>query len=105
MKKKKQEQQKPKRTCADCIHEWACQARTHGTIHNMNADSCAIYETARDSAAYLIGYMEGKKATKEGNAAYLKKPPYYIETPATDTISYYCPNCGAKMNGGENDGN
>lgn len=70
---KPKQPQKPERTCADCIHEWACQAWTHGTIHHMNATGCAIYETVKDSTAYFIGYMDGKKAN--------------------------CPNCGAKMDG------
>ena len=49
------------RTCADCIHEWACQAWAHGTIHEMNATQCAIYQTARGSDAYFLGYLETKK--------------------------------------------
>ena len=52
----------PVRTCAECIHEYACQAWTHGTIHNMDAATCSIYETVRDSTAYFIGFTEGKKS-------------------------------------------
>lgn len=54
-------QKEPCRKCADCIHEWACQAWTHGTIHEMNADHCAMYQTARGSNAYFLGYLEAKK--------------------------------------------
>lgn len=64
----KPKQQKPERTCADCIHEWACQAWTHGKIHNMNANGCAIYETVKDSTAYFIGYMDGKAGKEIKNA-------------------------------------
>jgi hypothetical protein len=54
---------KPVRTCADCIHEWACQAWTlGGRLSETNADRCKIYETVRDSAAYFIGYREGLEA-------------------------------------------
>lgn len=58
---------KAKKTCADCIHEWACQAWMLGTNHNTDAQGCAMYETVRESAAYFIGFEEGKEsALKEG---------------------------------------
>ena len=56
---------KPTVTCADCIHEWACQAWNVGNIHNMNAATCAVRETVKESAAYLIGFMDGKKSREE----------------------------------------
>lgn len=55
---KKQERQY--RKCSDCIHEWACQTWTHGTIHNADATSCAMYETVKDSTAYWLGYRAGQ---------------------------------------------
>ena len=58
----REKKSRPVRTCAECIHEYACQAWTHGTIHNMDATTCSIYETVRDSTAYFIGFTEGKKA-------------------------------------------
>lgn len=54
-------QDKPRKTCADCIHEFACQMWTLGRIHEMNAENCPNHETVKDSAAYLIGKLEGKK--------------------------------------------
>lgn len=66
--KKPKQQQKPERTCADCIHERACQAWTLGMIHHMNTNGCAIYETVKDSASYLIGYMDGKAGKEIKNA-------------------------------------
>lgn len=56
---KKKEAPKPTRTCAECVHEYACQTWTHGTIHNMDATNCAIYETVKDTASYLIGKLDG----------------------------------------------
>lgn len=58
---KKDKQNVPKKTCADCIHEWACQTWTHGTIHNMDAEHCAVRETVKESNAYFIGHMDGKR--------------------------------------------
>lgn len=58
---------KAKKTCADCIHEWACQAWMLGTNRNTDAQGCAMHETVRESAAYFIGFEEGKEsALKEG---------------------------------------
>ena len=58
---------KAKKTCADCIHEWACQAWMLGTNQNTDAQGCAMHETVRESTAYFIGFEEGKEsALKEG---------------------------------------
>lgn len=54
-------QKKCDKTCSSCIHEWACQAWTHGTIHEMDATHCAVYETVKGSSAYFTGYLETKK--------------------------------------------
>ena len=53
-------QNKQVTTCADCIHESACQAWNCGTLHNANANNCKNHETVKESAAYFIGYREGK---------------------------------------------
>ena len=58
-------QNKQYRKCADCIHEWACQSWAHGTIHNTDATSCAMYETVKDSTAYWLGFREGQAANVE----------------------------------------
>lgn len=42
-------------TCADCIHEWACNAWNVGNIHNMDARNCACRETVQESTAYFLG--------------------------------------------------
>ena len=49
-------------TCADCIHEYACQMWMSGTIHNANARNCVNYETVKDSSAYFIGLQDGRKS-------------------------------------------
>ena len=60
---------KAKKTCADCVHEWVCHAWMLGTNHNTDAQGCAMHETVRESAAYFIGFEEGKEsALKEGAA-------------------------------------
>ena len=48
------------RKCADCIHEWACQAWNVGTIHEMDATICTNYETVKDSTVYWLGYRAGQ---------------------------------------------
>lgn len=57
---------KAKKTCADCIHEWACQAWMLGTNHNTDAQGCAMHETVRESAAYFIGFMDGQLSMEKG---------------------------------------
>lgn len=39
---------KPLKTCADCIHEFACGMWNIGYIHNMDATNCTNYETIDD---------------------------------------------------------
>ena len=59
-------ERKSKRSCSDCIHEWACQSwALGGKLAETNADRCQIYETVRDSAAYFLGYREGLAAKEE----------------------------------------
>ena len=53
--------EKTVKKCADCIHQFACQMWNIGYIHEMDATSCKNYETVKDSAAYLIGKLDGKK--------------------------------------------
>lgn len=64
----KKKQTEPARACADCIHEWACQAWNVGNIHNMDATTCQMHETVKDSAAYLCGKIDGKKEALHGVA-------------------------------------
>ena len=53
-------------SCSDCIHEWACQMWNVGIIHNADAKYCAERETVKDSTAYFLGYLDGKKQAQEG---------------------------------------
>lgn len=57
----KRKQVTPTKTCADCIHEFACAMWNIGNIHNMDATHCTNHETVKESAAYLIGKLDGKK--------------------------------------------
>ena len=51
---------KPKKTCGECIHEYACAMWNVGSLQNTDATHCTNYETVKDSAAYLIGKMDGR---------------------------------------------
>lgn len=59
---------KPAKTCADCIHEYACQAWNVGHIHDMDAAHCVNHETVKESTAYFIGVMDGKKSVEVQDA-------------------------------------
>ena len=54
-------QKKSTKTCADCIHEYACQMWNIGYMHNTDAENCTEYTRVKDSASYLIGKMDGRK--------------------------------------------
>ena len=61
-------QKKPVRTCADCIHEFACRLWTDGRkISDSSASLCPGYETVKDSGAYYCGVLDERKR-KRSNA-------------------------------------
>lgn len=60
----KNKEKKPVKTCADCVHEFACQMWNVGHIHEMSASACKNYETVKESPAYLIGLMDGRSEKK-----------------------------------------
>lgn len=61
---KKTKENAPRKTCAECIHEHACQRWAQmACIHNM--DACSEYETVKDSGVYYIGFLDGQKAQKD----------------------------------------
>ena len=62
MDKKKKQQTK---TCADCIHEYACRIWTDGRfISDASASVCPNHETVKESAAYLCGVLDERKRKK-----------------------------------------
>lgn len=67
----------PAKSCDDCIHENACQAWNVGTIHNTDATNCVNHETVKDSNAYFIGFLEGKR--QSGDNTTLDKYKEYLE--------------------------
>lgn len=55
------------KTCADCVHEYACKVWTNGRVlADENAAKCPEFKTVRDTASYLIGKMEGEKTALSG---------------------------------------
>ena len=58
-------QKRQYKQCSECIHEWVCQSWAHGTIHNTDATSCAMYETLKSSTVYWLGFREGQAANVE----------------------------------------
>ena len=58
-------QNKPIKTCADCIHENACRAWVDGRyIADESANRCPNYETVKESGAYLCGVLDERKRKK-----------------------------------------
>ena len=52
-------QNKPVKTCSDCIHESACRMWTDGRyISDVSASQCQNHETVKESSAYLCGVLD-----------------------------------------------
>lgn len=109
------------KSCSDCVHEYACRMWTDGRmISDESASRCPNHTTVKESAAYLIGKMDGEKHViptadvapraewvDQYHGEYanrLYKCSVCGETAHGDGyrwfLSQYCPNCGAKMGGG-----
>ena len=55
-------QNKPTKTCSDCIHESACRGWTNGrVISDISASQCPNHETVKESGAYLCGVLDERK--------------------------------------------
>lgn len=103
-----------KRICGDCIHEYACNARNPGNMHNTDARNCANYETVKTSNAYYIGVQDGKKLASGGDRwiaekntwvcpycrARFKYELWIISASNKIELPNCCPNCGERMKGG-----
>ncbi len=60
-KKKKQ----PTKTCADCIHEYACRMWTNGrSVSDESATRCPNHQTVKESGAYLCGVLDERRQNK-----------------------------------------
>ena len=58
-------QNKPIKTCADCIHESACRGWTNGrVISDISASQCPNHQTVKESGAYLCGVLDERKRKK-----------------------------------------
>ncbi len=58
-------QNKPIKTCADCIHEFACRGWTGGRyISDDSASQCPNHETVKESGAYLCGVLDERNRKK-----------------------------------------
>ena len=58
-------QNKPTKTCADCIHVNACRAWVDRRyIADESANRCPNYETVKESSAYLCGVLDERKRKK-----------------------------------------
>ena len=58
-------QNKPIKTCADCIHEFACRGWTDGRyISDDTASQCPNHQTVKESGAYLCGVLDERERKK-----------------------------------------
>ena len=58
-------QNKPTKTCSDCIHEFAFRGWTNGrVISDISASQCPNHQTVKESGAYLCGVLDERKRKK-----------------------------------------
>ena len=74
-------------TCKDCIHEELCNI--HGYI---DAKDCACFKNKADFVEVKHGEWE--------NGMFCSLCGYLYDTGEYTNAKNYCPDCGAKMDGG-----
>ena len=87
------------KSCSDCIHYDACYKIEHyGQSPETTALLCELYIDKNDVAPVKHGHWVKEKPDVLIHwHCSVCKNCYYLEEPNAN----YCPNCGAKMDGGE----
>ena len=101
---------KKERKCGDCFHLNACSAWNCGSMYDTKADSCMNYITLEDTAKILklLGIPkvgEWKEVNDPTEDVFFQKKFYCSECGDWQTYgkTKYCPRCGAKMKGEEDE--
>lgn len=82
---------KQKKSCKDCFHDCVCPH-----LRDNDAEKCGAYIT--DVAPVVHGrWTENENCTICGGSA------WYYDWEQKKSKSRYCPNCGAKMDGVQNE--
>lgn len=58
-----------KKTCSDCVHQWACAAWNVGSITSMDATNCANFEKFSVNTVQAVRCGECKSCS-QGNSPY-----------------------------------
>lgn len=94
-------QNKPIKTCADCIHESACRGWTNGrAISDISASQCPNHETVKESGAYLCGVLD-ERNRKKTNADRIRSMSdeelamFLCNFRSCDADEYICEGCKA----------
>lgn len=90
-------QNKPTKTCADCIHESACRGWTGGRcVSDVSASQCPNHQTVKESGAYLCGVLDERKR-KKTNAERIRSMSDEELADFLEGISA-CSNCAKRWN-------
>lgn len=110
-------QMNPARTCTDCMHCLACHLWSSGAISNSVAPKCPQFKPARYASlaelqdlyrmykGELVPVRHGRHITGQGDGDFrcsiCGATITVVEGGSLDGVFFnWCPNCGAKMDGG-----
>ena len=104
-------------TCKECLHHCACADHPftpycHESWENLYADSCPEFKRKdafveqKHGAWEECGWVkfDGRKHTRRSKAGLRCTACLFAFKKTLLWRKNYCPNCGAKMDGGEDDG-
>ena len=88
-------QNKPTKTCADCIHESACRGWTGGRcVSDVSASQCPNHQTVKESGAYLCGVLDERKRKKTNADRIRSMSDEELAEFLTDINPTNCQDCG-----------
>ena len=95
---------KPRKTCADCIHESACRGWTNGrVISDISASQCPKHQAVKESGAYLCGVLD-ERNRKKTNADRIRSmsDAQLVQMLTIGRGGFSCSKCAESENCGQN---
>lgn len=87
------------KTCGDCIHADICKQVNGGWFSHKNIMDCKCFKDHISLVEVVHGrWIKAECSEKDGNSSCSECGHWDWND------CNYCPNCGAKMNGGNGDG-